>query len=145
MKKILLCILLLSTGTVLALEDISLNVVMPEKVSVGENFTIDVYVNLKRNISGFECSIDIPVYGSEYIRFINVTENLEIKERAGDFYMLNLEDNSVFISFALLDKPLDSDFHLFTVKGEALKEGNLTVELLRWPQTKRAMPLDCPL
>jgi len=129
MKKLLLYILLLSTGTVLALEDISLNVVIPEKVSVGENFTIDVYVKLKRNISGFECSIDTPIYGSEYIRFIDVTENLELKERAGNFYMLNLENDSVFISFALLDKPLGSDFHLFTVKGEALKEGNLTVRV----------------
>ena len=131
MKKIFyilaLFIALLSTEGVLASENVYLNVDMPKKIEVGKNFTIDVYVNLSRNISGFECSIDTPIYGAEYAQFINATGNEEIKEKAGEFYILNLENNSVFIRFALFDQSLNSDFHLITVKGKALKKGNLTI------------------
>ena len=132
MKKIFyiltLFTVLLLTETVLALEDISLNIDMPKKVQVGENFKIDIYVNLNRNISGFECKIDTPIYGVKYIKFINATGNREIKEKAGTFYMLDLKNNSVFISFALFDKPLNSDFHLLTVEGKALKEGIVPIK-----------------
>jgi len=119
---------LLSIETVLALENIGLDIEMPKKVQVGENFTIDVYVKLSENITGLECKIDTPVYGTNYIKFTNVTENKEIKEKAGDFYIVDLKDNSVFISFALFDKPLNSDFHLITVEGRALKEGIVPIK-----------------
>ncbi|HIC98221.1 MAG TPA: cellulosome anchoring protein cohesin region [Pyrodictiaceae archaeon] len=132
MKKVfytlMLFMALLSIETVLASENISLNVEMPKEVLLGENFTIEVYVNLSRNISGFECSIDVPVYGSEYIRFVNATGNEEIKEKAGEFYRIELKNDSVFITFAILfDEPLNSDFYLITVKGITLKEGNVPI------------------
>ena len=132
MKKIF-CILtlfmvLLLTQRVLALEDISLNIDIPKEVRVGENFKIDVYVNLSRNVSGFECKIDTPIYVVKYIKFTNATGNREIKEKAGEFYMLDLKNNSVFISFILFDKPLNSDFHLITVEGKALKEGVVSIK-----------------
>ncbi|MBW9221842.1 cellulosome anchoring protein cohesin region [Methanothermococcus sp. SCGC AD-155-C09] len=135
MKKVFyiitLFMALLSTEMVLASEDINLNVDTPKEVQVGENFTIDVNVNLNRNISGFECRIETPIYGAKYIKFINATENREIKEKAGEFYMLNLKNNSVFVSFAILfDEPLNSDFHLITVKGKALNEGNLSIRFI---------------
>jgi len=135
MKKIFyiitLFMALLSTEMVLASEDINLNIDMPKEVQVGENFTIDVNVNLNRNISGFECRIETPIYGAKYIKFINATENREIKEKAGEFYMLNLKNNSVFVSFAILfDEPLNSDFHLITIKGKALNEGNLSIRFI---------------
>lgn len=132
MKKVfytlMLFMALLSIETVLASENISLNVEMPKEVLLGENFTIEVYVNLSRNISGFECSIDVPIYGSEYIRFVNATGNEEIKEKAGEFYRIELKNDSVFITFAILfDEPLNSDFYLITVKGMTLKEGNVPI------------------
>lgn len=118
---------LLSMGAVFGSGGVYLNVDIPEEIEVGENFTVDVYVNLNRNISGFECSIDTSIHGTGRIQFINATEDEEIKKKAGNFYIVNLKNNSVFISFALFDKPINSDFHLITVKGKALKEGNLTV------------------
>ena len=124
---IALFIPILSTEIVLASEDINLNVNMPREIQIGENFTIDVNINLNRNISGFECSIETPINGAKYVKFTNITENREIKERAGEFYMTNLKDNSVSISFALFDKPLNSDFHLITINGKALNEGNLSI------------------
>jgi len=128
MKKVFyIIILLILTEVIFASEDIYLNIDMPKKIKVGNNFTIEVYVNLSKNISGFECSIDIPIYGTEYIQFINVTGNEEIKEKADEFYKINLRNSSIFISFVLFDKPLNSDFHLLTVKGKALKEGNVTI------------------
>jgi len=134
MKKVFyiitLFMALLSTEMVLASEDITLNIDMPKEVQVGKNFTIDVNVNTDINISGFECRIETPMYGAKYIKFINVTENREIKERAGEFYMLNLKNNSVFVSFALFDKPLNSDFHLITIKGKALNKGNLSIRFI---------------
>ncbi|GBF36271.1 hypothetical protein [Methanofervidicoccus abyssi] len=42
--------------------------------------------------------------------------------------MLDLKNNSVFISFAIFDKPLNSDFHLLTVEGKALKEGIVPIK-----------------
>ncbi|AXI25385.1 cellulosome anchoring protein cohesin region [Methanofervidicoccus sp. A16] len=131
MKKIfpisILFVVLLLVEGVLASENIYLKVDMPKKIEIGKNFTIDVDVNLNRNISGFECKIDTPIYGAECIQFINATGNEKIKEKAGRFYLLDLKNNSVFIRFVLLDKPLNSDFHLITVKGRALKKGNLTI------------------
>jgi len=121
-------IALLSTETVLASENISLKVDMPKKVVVGEDFTINVDVDLNRSIAGFECTIDLPIYGTEYIHFINATGNEKIKEKAGEFYRIELENDSVFIAFAILfDKPLNTDFHLITVKGKALKEGKVPI------------------
>jgi len=131
MKKVLyvaLFISLMVVETVLASENISLSVEMPEKITVGENFRIEVYINLNRNISGFECSINTPIYGGEYIQFINAIENEEIKEKAGEFYQLNLTNKSVFISFALFSKPINSDFHLITVEGKGLKEGVVPIK-----------------
>ncbi|MBW9224087.1 hypothetical protein KKP90_05905 [Methanothermococcus sp. SCGC AD-155-E23] len=130
MKKIywlLALLVVLSVEEVLASENVSLEIKMPKKVEVGEDFTIDVYVRLKGNISGLECKIHTPVYGVNHIKFINVTENREIKERAGEFYILELENNSLFLTFALFDKPLNSTFHLLRVKGKALKEGIIPI------------------
>ena len=133
MKKVfylivLLFIALITVETVLASENITLNVEVPEKILVGENFKIEVYVNLNKDISGFECSINTPIYCEEYIQFRNATENEEIKEKAGEFYQLNLKNNSVFISFALFSKPLNSDFHLITIEGKGLKKGTVPIK-----------------
>jgi len=130
MKKVLyiLIITLLTVEVVLASEDINLNVDMPKKVVVGENFKIKIYVNLNRSISGFECKINIPIYGTENIQFINATGNEKIKEKAGKFYQLDLTNNSVFISFALFTEPLNSNFYLVTVEGKALKKGVVPIE-----------------
>ncbi|MBW9220680.1 cellulosome anchoring protein cohesin region [Methanothermococcus sp. SCGC AD-155-M21] len=134
MKKVFyiitLFMALLSTEMVLALEDINLNIDMPKEVKVGENFTIGVNVNTDRNISGFEYRIETPMHGAKYIKFINATENREIKEKAGEFYILNLKENSVFVSFALFDRPFNSDFHLITIKGKALNKGNLSIRFI---------------
>jgi len=127
MRKIscllILLTILLFTDTTLALENVSLEIEMPKKVQIGEDFTIDIYVKSNENISGFECRIDTPVYGREYIKFIGVSENEEIKKKAGDFYKLELKNSSLSLSFALFDKPLNSTFRLVTVKVKGLKEG----------------------
>ncbi len=128
MKKMIIFITLFILSIPVALaNNISLNVDAPHKVCKGDNFTIDVDVNLKNtSIAGFECTVKMPIGEYNRVKIINITGNDEIKKESGKFYRIDMKNSSVFISFATFEKPLTSDFHLMTIKAVALKEGNVS-------------------
>ncbi|WP_421077527.1 cellulosome anchoring protein cohesin region [Methanothermococcus sp. Ax23] len=128
MKKTVffITIFLLSIPIVLA-DDVNLNVDMPNKVSKGDNFTINIDVNLKnKDILGFECTVKIPIEKVDDIKITGIAGNEELKKEAGKFYEIKKKDSSVSIRFTTFGKPLNSDFHLMTINATALKEGNVT-------------------
>ena len=129
MKKIIFFIALsvLSIPMVLA-DDIQLNVDMPNKVNKGDNFTIDINVNLKNcEIAGFECAMKLPIEDVDNIKIGRVIENEQIKKDAGKLYEIRKGDSAVLIKFTTFENPLNSDFHLMTINAVALKEGNVSI------------------
>ncbi|WP_292460628.1 cellulosome anchoring protein cohesin region [Methanothermococcus sp.] len=107
---------------------ISLDINMPKKVNVGDNFTINIDVNVNKNIniSGFECTVRIPLQNIGSVKITNVTGNEEIKKEAGKFYQIKYDNNTAFIKFATFEKPINSNFHLMTINAVPLKEGNIS-------------------
>ncbi|AEH07208.1 cellulosome anchoring protein cohesin region [Methanothermococcus okinawensis IH1] len=135
---------ILSTPIVLA-NNIHLNVDMPSKVNEGDNFTINVNVNpMANNITGFECAMKPPFGKENYIKIINVKGNEKIKKEAGKFYSIDKKNSSVSIKFISFNKPLNSDFHLMTIKAVALKSGNLslTFEAVASDKNGEKIPVD---
>ncbi len=120
----ILSILLLPSVLAIS-ENLNLNVDMPKEVSIGEDFTINLTVNVDNtNISGFECLIKVP---GEGIKIMNISENEKIKKDAGQFYKLKKDNSSLFVSFATFGEPINSDFHLITIKAKALKSGDMPI------------------
>ncbi|MDK2986924.1 hypothetical protein [Methanothermococcus thermolithotrophicus] len=146
MKKIILVIALsiLLIPMVLA-DDVSLNVNMPNEVNKGDNFTINIDVNVKnKDISGFECTVKIPIENVDNINITSITGNEEIKKEAGKFYEIKKKDSLVSIRFATFGTPLNSDFHLMTINAVALKEGNVsfTFESIASDENGQRIPVD---
>ncbi len=129
MKKLIIALGI----TILALvplsfaEGLSLSVNTPNSVKIDDEFnvSIDIKVNDK-NISGFECTVQYP---PEKLQLVNVSENEKIKKESGRFYQLKRDNSSVFVAFVLLKNPINTDFHLMTLKMKAVKTGPVLLSI----------------
>jgi hypothetical protein len=104
-----------------------LEIEMPEEITAGEVFNIEVNVKNNVEVCGFECELKIPLEEQDNFEIINVTENSEISEKAGQFYEIKTTKSGVLNRFTVFDEPVNEDFHAFTVQLKALNSGDNTL------------------
>ncbi|MBA2840963.1 hypothetical protein HNP87_001495 [Methanococcus maripaludis] len=107
--------------------DGGLEIEMPEEITAGDLFTIEVNVKNNVEVCGFECELKIPLEEQDNFEIVNVTGNNEIGEKAGQFYEIKTTKSGVLNRFTVFDEPVAEDFHAFTVQLKALNSGDNTI------------------